>query len=155
MPNFISNKGEWYPAKQKVGLVNNTGKAFKYRNKTIQPGEPFIYEGADMGALKMLHEAGQQTLGQDFRHDPEFMQAVRNQGFNSVDEYLKHIDYDEQADEDKFKEQAEVVLKGEMPERVKEVITIGGGKDFSGNKDNDLIGGFGDEKLRPLSEVKK
>ena len=41
------------------------------------------------------------------------------------------------------------------PEKKEEIVSLGGGRDTSGNKDNDIVGGFGDEKVRPMSEIKK
>ena len=146
MPTFVSNKGLWSPAKEEVGLINKSDKVIEYDGKKIQPGQPFVYSGPDREALKMLNIAGAATLGTDFRHDPEFRQAVRNQGFESIEEYLKHIGYDEEADTKKFKEKTAKVKAHEIPERVKKIDAMGGGKDFSGNKDNDIVGGFGDEK---------
>jgi hypothetical protein len=148
MPTFISNKGLWNPAKETIGLINKSEKVIIYEGKDIQPGEPFIYKGPDREALKMLHEAGASSLGTDFRHDPEFLQAVRNQQFDSVDEYLKHIGYDEEAETKKFKERSATVKAHEVPNKVAEIKSMGGGKDFSGNKDNDVVGGFGDEKRK-------
>jgi len=146
MPSFISDKGVWSPAKEEIGLINKSEKIIEYKGKKIKPGQPFIYNGPDREALKLLNEQGAGTLGTDFRHDPEFRQAVRNQGFETVEDYLKNIEYDEEADTKKFKEKAASVKAHEVPEKVEQIKTMGGGKDFSGNKDNDIVGGFGDEK---------
>ena len=146
MATFTSNKGVWSPAKEQVGLINKSDKIIEYDGKKIQPGQPFVYNGPDREALKMLNLEGVATLGTDFRHDPEFRQAVRNQGFEDVEDYLKHIGYDEEADAKKYKEHTAHVKAHEIPKRVAQINTMGGGKDFSGNKDNDVVGGFGDEK---------
>ena len=146
MPSFVSNKGLWSPAKEVIGLINKSTEVIKYDGKDIQPGQPFVYSGPDREALKMLNDAGAATLGTDFLHDPEFRQAVRNQGFENIEDYLKHIGYDEEADTKKFKERTATVKAHEVPSRVAKINTMGGGKDFSGNKDNDIVGGFGDEK---------
>lgn len=152
MPTFISKGGKWFPAKETVGLVNKSTKIIKYNGQDIQPGEPFVYKGADREALKMLHEQGVETLGSDFKNDPEFRQAVRNQGFENVEQYLKHIGYDEDGENARFTKTAEEVKSHDIPKKVKEIKTLAGGKDFSGNKDNDVIGGFGDMKLRSANE---
>ena len=146
MPSFVSNKGLWSPAKEEIGLINKSEKVIDYDGKKIQPGQPFIYNGPDREALKMLEDSGAATLGTDFRHDPEFRQAVRNQGFENIDAYLKHIDYDEAVDEKKFKEKTATVKAHEIPARVAKINVMGGGKDFSGDKANDVVGGFGSEK---------
>ena len=152
MATFISNKGKWIPAKEEVGLINKSDKIIEYNGQKIEPGKPFIYKGADREALKALELAGVDHLGTDFRQDPEFLQSIRNQGFNTVDDYLKHMGYDEEADEKKFKEQAEVVKAHDIPAKVAEINILGGGRDTSGNKDNNAMGGFGDEKLRKPKE---
>ena len=146
MPSFISDGGLWSPAKETIGLINKSVKVIKYDGKDIQPGEPFVYVGPDREALKMLNDAGAATLGTDFRHDPEFLQAVRNQQFDDVETYLKHIGYDEEAEKKKFNKRSATVKAHEIPNKVEKIKTMGGGKDFSGNKDNDIVGGFGDEK---------
>ena len=148
MPTFVSNKGLWSPAKEEVGLINKSDKIIEYDGQKIKPGQPFIYKGPDREALKMLHLAGAATLGTDFRHDPEFRQAVRNQGFSSIEDYLKHIGYDEEADTKKFKEKSATVKAHEVPDRVKAIEVMGGGKDFSGDKSQDIVGGFGNEKRK-------
>jgi len=153
MPTYVSDKGVWSPAKEVIGLTNVSEKSFKYKGKTIKPGQPFVYEGADRAALQELHAQKVETLGSDFRHDPEFRQAVRNQGFENVEEYLKYMDYDEKADSEKFKKMATKVTAHEMPEVVKEIKQMGGGKDFSGNRGNDVIGGFGEQRERSSTEV--
>lgn len=163
MPTFVSNKGVWYPAKEKIGLVykgkksipkDKLSKSIVINGDVLRPGDPFIYDGADRAALQMLQEEGVETLGKDFRRDPEFLQAVRNMGFNSVLEYLKHIGYDDEAEEKKFQEKAAQVEAHEIPARVEEIEVMGGGKDFAGGG-NDIIGGFGEERLRPAKELKK
>lgn len=153
MPSYVSHKGVWYPAKEKVALTNKSKKAFTYQGKVINPGDPFIYEGPDREALRELFAEGQETRGQDFRRDPEFIQACRNRGFNTVDDYLAFINYDEAADDKKFKEKAAQVTSHEISERVKELNFMGGGKDTSG-AGKSFIGGFGEERLRPAEELK-
>lgn len=146
MPTFISNKGLWSPAKEEIGLINKSDKIIEYKGKKIKPGQPFVYNGPCREALKSLNNEGVATLGTDFRHDPEFRQACRNQGFDDVEAYLKHIDYDEEADTKKFKEKTATVQAHEVPSAVAKINTMGGGKDTSGNKDMDVVGGFGDQK---------
>lgn len=152
MPSFVSFRGKLYPAKEMISLTNKSNKAIEYNGKLIQPGQPFIYEGPDREAVKELMLAGQEFLGQDFKNDPDFLQAVRNRGFNTVDEYLKHIGYDEAKDEKEFKAKASVINMHELPRRHAEIIALGGGKDTSGGK-QDTIGGFGDQKLRSPDDV--
>ena len=70
-----------------------------------------------------------------------------------MDAYLKSIRYDVQKEEEDFKTKAENVKSHEISKRVSEIKVMGGGKDLSGNKENDVIGGFGDEKLRSPKEL--
>ena len=154
MPRFISNGGEWSPAKEQIGLINKSNEVFVYDGKEIQPGEHFIYDGPDREALKMLHEQGEEKLGKNFHHDPDFMQAVRNMGFDNVKQYLKIIGYDEAKQKAEFEAKASVVSRHELPQRVREINIMGGGKDTSGNK-ADTIGGFGSERVRSPKELKE
>ena len=143
-PSYISHKGVWHPAKERVALRNLSDKPREINGEIIQPGEEYIYKGADRMALFELFEQGVETFGQDFRTNPEFLQSIRNQGFNSVDEYLKAIGYDEEADEKAFKEKAEVVTKHDLPKKVKLINSLGGGADTTGTS-SDRYGGFGPE----------
>jgi len=161
MPTFISQRGKWSPAKEEITLTNVGDKKIesKYVFGTKEPGvahpgEGFVYRGPDREAVKMLNEQGQETLGQDFTKDPEFRQIVRNQGFQSTEEYLEYLGYDAEEDEKKFKEKVATIKAHEMPKLVKEIKVMGGGQDRSGNKENDLIGGYGDPKMRKPSEIK-
>jgi len=166
MASYVSDKGVVHPAKEKVGLTNNTDHPFEHKGKTINPGEPFIYNGPDRAAVEELARVNgldidseksiediQTTFGNDFRKDPEFLQSVRNQGFNTVDEYLKFIDYNEEADIRKFKEKAAAVKTHDLPKRSREIFVMGGGKDMAGAR-QDSIGGFGEQRLRAPAEVK-
>ena len=154
MAKFISDGGQWSPGKEHIGLTNLSDKPIKYDGKTYEPGEPFIYIGPDREAVKMLNEAGEEKLGHYFKNDPEFLQAVRNIGFQNADEYLAQIGYDEEKAKEEFNKKASVVNKHELPKKAKEIIIMGGGKDTSGSKDNDVIGGFGEVKVRKPSDVK-
>jgi len=154
MPTYISHKGKWYAAKERIALKNKGKNSFEYKGETIEPGDDFIYKGADREALKELHNAGQEYFGRDFRTEPEFLQSIRTQGFQTVDAYLKHIGYDEEADDKKFKEKAEVVNRHELPQRVKEIKVMGGGSDTSDGKQSH-VGGFGEERLRNAEEIGK
>lgn len=163
MARFVSFRGKMYPANESVSLIyagkNKIAKedlpdtvTIPENQKFLEPGQSFLYNGPDREALKMLHEQGVEYLGQDFMEDPEFMQISRNRGFNTVKEYLKAIGYDEAKDEAEFKKRASIVSMHELPQRVAEINVLGGGKDMSGNK-ADIIGGFGEERLRPAKEL--
>ena len=59
MSSWTSFEGVWYPAKEKVGLINHSDVAIKnpISGEEIGPGEPWIYEGPDRAALLELYEA--------------------------------------------------------------------------------------------------
>lgn len=142
MPRYVSNKGVWFPAKERIALKNLSGKTKVVDGKEIEPGDDYIYEGPDRAALFELFKEGVETFGQDFRKNPEFLQGVRNQGFPSVEEFLKFIGYDEKKAEEEFEKKASKVHKDEIPKRVEMVRTLGGGTDTSGGG-QDRYGGFG------------
>ena len=162
MPSFISNRGKVVPAKEEIGLTNIGDKPIqsKYvfgtkKDGVALPGENFIYRGPDRAAVQMLHEQGEEALGQDFRTDPEFRQIVRNQGFQSVDEYLESIGYDEEAEKKKFEEKSSTIKAHELPKMVAEIKTMGGAQDATGSGEHDSIGGFGEQRIRKPEELKK
>ena len=156
MSSWISHDGVWYPKVEKVALVNN-GEPFKHpvTGEKVATGDPYIYEGPCRRALFELWEShgkpsekemkdkkGEFTLGTDFRKSPEFIEMIRKLDFKNADEYLSYIGYDKEESAKRFKEQAAVVLKHELPGRVKMTENLGGGQDYSG-AGNDKFGGFG------------
>lgn len=158
MPTFISERGVFHPAKEKVSLKYGGSKPIAKKNlpvgvtisgEVLNPGDDFLYDGPDRAALEVIHKEtnGDGILGFDFRNDPEFIQSVRNRGFNTVDEYLKSIGYDEAKDKEKFEKKAAKVKSHDVEARVNEIEILAGGRDFSGSK-NDIIGGFGEEQIR-------
>lgn len=148
MSNFISKDGKWYPAKEKVGLVNTSGKTKVVNDKKVLPGEPYIYEGPDRAALFELFKEKVETFGQDFRQDIDLIQRVKQLGYTSVNEYAQVMGYDKEKVEEEFKKKAEVVHKHELPEKVKAIQELGGGRDTAG--DHHIFGDFGEPK-----EIKK
>jgi hypothetical protein len=142
MPNFISPSGKWYPAKEKVGLINKSDKIIDYNGQKIEPGEPFVYEGPDRAALQELHKQGVEFLGQDFHDDPDLIARVRQLGYKSVSSYAKAMGYDEKKAKEDFEKKAAKVEKHELSEKVKAINLIGGGVDTSGGG-QDRYGGFG------------
>ena len=160
MPNWISKDGVFHPAKEKVALVNNSKKAITNPSEEgtrgfgqiVEPGEPFIYEGPDRAAMFALFQAKQETLGMDFHTDADLINRVRQLGYKSVDEYAKVMGYDKVKVEEDFKAKASVIVKHDLPQRVKELNIMGGGSDTSGSG-ADIIGGFGEERVRPASEL--
>lgn len=160
MPEFVSIGGEWKPKKESAMMVNTFGKTIESEfvvgpdgSHVVKEGENFLYNGPDREAVKVLKEEGVEFMGKHFKSDPEFLQAVRNMGFNDVDAYLKHVGYDEKSDKEKQEKLACIVNKHEPPEKTDEVLAMGGGKDMSGNKSNDIIGGFGPERIRTPDEI--
>lgn len=149
MPKYVSRAGVWHPAKEKVALKNfsdqpikNPSTDEKYKDEEVKPGEDYIYSGADRAALFELWKAKVENFGEDFRRNPDFLQAIRNMGYSSYKTYLKDIGYDETKMEEDFKKNAEEVNKHELPKRVKALDTLAGGRDFSGSG-QDIKGDFG------------
>lgn len=162
MPEFVSILGRQFPKHERLGLTNKSDKVIinEYSNdgKPIQPGEDFIYDGPDREAMRIIKQEGGKDatfLGEDFRDDPEFLQSCRNRGFNDVDEYLKNIGFDEKNSVEEGNKLIEKQVSHTPEEPQEETLIMGGGQDRSGNIDNDSIGGFGDERVRPASEVRK
>ncbi len=146
---YVSKGGKWYPAKEKVALKNYSDKTIKnpstdekYKDEEIKPGEDYIYSGADRAALYELWQSKVETFGQDFRNNPEFLQAVRNMGYSNYKKYLKDIGFDEKKLEEDFAKKAEEVNTHELPKRIKALDNLAGGRDFSG-AGQDMKGAFG------------
>lgn len=162
MPNFVSIRGKMFPAKESVSMTNTFGRTIESEfiigpdgSHVAKEGEVFIYNGPDREAVKMLREQGLEYLGKDFKTDPEFLQSIRNMGFNDVDVYLKSIGYEEEKDTKKQEALLSIINRHLPPKEVDEIIVMGGGKDTTGNKENDIIGGFGDERIRKPDEITK
>ena len=148
MPSYISKAGKWFPRKERVALKNYSDKTIKnpstderLKEEEIKPGEDYIYSGPDRAALYELWKVKAEHFGEDFRTNPEFLQAVRNMGYTSYKKYLKDIGYDEKKVSEDFAKQAEEITKHELPKKVKAIDTLAGGRDFSGSG-QDMKGGF-------------
>jgi hypothetical protein len=152
--------GKWHPGKERVALKNLSGKVITIKQKDrdgkeftqeIHPGEDYIYDGPDRAALYELYlidkTGNTTTIGQDFRSNLEFMEyygKYRNMfGFNSVEEFLTYLGWDEKKAKEDFDKKASVVKKHELPRRVDMINKLGGGKDTA-NSGLDKLGGFGD-----------
>jgi len=145
MPSYVSVEGIFYPAKEKVSLKNITDKPKEIDGKIVEPGEPYIYEGADRAALFEMYKAGVSEFGGDFRYDSEFLNRIRNLGFKNVKEYLSYVGHDEVTAKEKAEKRAAKVNKHELPAKVKEISQLGGGIDTTG-QGQDKYGGFGEPK---------
>lgn len=162
MAKFVSVLGKFIPAKESCSMVNTFGKTITSEfivgpdgSNTVKPGENFLYNGPNREAVRKLKEQGSEYLGRDFRHHPEFLQAVRNMGFNNPEEYLKMIGFDEKAEYNKQMEKVVELTSEKNPNRKEEAYMLAGGQDRSGEAANNYIGGFGAERLRPVGELKK
>ena len=143
MPSYISNGGEWSPAKERVALKNVTNAVKELNGQTIQPGDDFIYEGPDRAALFELFQTKQEKFGIHFENDPELIGRVRQLGYKSVKEYAKAMGYDKAKAQEDFEKNASVVARHDLPRRIEEIKKLGGGNDTAGNN-QDSYGGFGD-----------
>lgn len=156
MAQFISFRGKFYPAIEEVSLVyagdseiprEKVSKYITFAGDSLKKGMPFIYKGPDREAMAMLKKEDVEFLGQDFEHDTEFLEKVRKFNFQNVNEYLKFIGYDSVGDKKRFDSLAVAVSRHELPEAGEEALIIGGGRDKV-NPENDVIGGFGEPKMR-------
>lgn len=149
MPSYVSRGGKWFPQTERTALKNyseetikNPSTNEKLKDEEIKPGEDYIYHGPDRAALYELWKAKVEYFGTDFRTNPEFLQAVRNMGYTSYKTYLKDIGFDEVKLEEDFKAKSQEVNKHELPQKVKALNTLAGGRDFSGGG-MDMKGDFG------------
>lgn len=152
MANFISFRGMFFPGIEEVNLTykgktpiprEKVSKYILFNGDTLTEGMPFIYKGPDREAMYMLKENGVDYLGQDFTHDPSFLEMVRKLNYNSTEDYLKAIGYDENKDKQRFEKLAKKVSYHELPDREDEAFILGGGKDTSGSAKS-YVGGFGE-----------
>jgi hypothetical protein len=171
MSTWISDEtGMWHPAKENVPLYNRSdkpieieqtssdGKKFK---KIVPPGSSYIYEGPDRAAMfqwweengkpsaeEMKERIGHVTFGDDFRKNTEFMEQYAKFrqmfGFNTVDDFLKYLQYDAKKLHERFLEKASMVTTHEAPARISELQKVGGGDDRANPGKNLRYGGFGD-----------
>jgi len=127
MPTFISKGGEWYPAKEHAVLPHLSGT----------PRE--IYDGPDRAALLLLwQESGKPEdakkcltyLGSNFKNDPDFVNRVRQLGFDNVKQYLKFIGYNEEEEMAKADKNLVTVQSHEVLRRAKAIENDGGGVEF-------------------------
>ncbi len=151
MSNFVSKEGVWHPAKERIALRNVTNETIKnpsaeyskYHDEEVKPGEQYIYEGEDRAALFELWKEKIETKGTNFRTEPMFLQSIRNQGFTTVNAYLKSIGYDQEKSDKEFKDKAVKVTRHEVDTRTAAVEIAGGGIDTAGVAEKRL-GGFGE-----------
>ena len=156
MAQFISFNGKFYPAIEEVSLTYNgeteiprakVSKYITFSGDALKKGMPFIYKGPDREAMSMLKKEDVEFLGQDFKHDTEFLEKVRKFNFNSTEEYLKFVGYDEKSVKERFDKLAVEVSRHELPEAGEEALIMGGGQDKA-NPANDIVGGFGDPEYK-------
>ena len=160
MSKFVSVLGKWIPAIEEAHMENTFGKEITSEfitaadgSHTVKEGEKFIYRGPNREAVKVLKEMGEDSLGRDFRTDPEFLQAVRNLGYNNPEEYLKSIGFEESSEKQKQEDLALILDAVKDKKKTREILEIAGGRDFTGNRENTAIGGFGPERVRSPEEL--
>lgn len=179
MSSWVTDeKGKWHPAKERVNLKNLSGKSIRITTKDVEgkefvqeipPGADYIYEGPCRAALFELWEAHGRpteeqikdnpdqllTLGEGYRTNNEFLEAYGKArqmfGFNSVEEYLKYLGYDEKKVKVRFQEKASVVMLHDAPRRVAEIKKLGGGENRADPREV-LYGGFGDPDGFPMKK---
>jgi hypothetical protein len=165
MAQFISVRGRFFPALEEVALTYNgkteipkekLSKNITIAGEVLKPGGSYIYKGPDREAMYILHKEGVQFLGEDFEHDPEFLQKVRAMNFNSIEDYLKFIGYDKSKDLARTEKLLQEVNTDREVTREEEsyLLAAGGGVDKTGKSENDIVGGFGEARIRSKSELK-
>ena len=125
MPTFVSKNGVWEPANERA----------------FDPKTGEIYQGPDRAAKEVI-EANGGPMDQDALKDPQLLQASRNAGFTSVEEYIKYYEQ-KPAEKAALKEAQEKIVTHANPTP----------KEGVGN----TVGGFNDEDSSPLEvmEAKK
>jgi len=170
MSTWVSDeKGLLHPAKERVGLKNLSGKAIKIKQmaddgkeytKTVKPGEDYIYEGPDRGAMLQWWEEngrptaeqiaampeGAVTMGSPFQTNQEFMDFYAKYrqafGFQNMGEFLTYLGYDENKQRERFKNLSQNLNLHELPDRVPEIKKVGGGDDRANPGKNIRAGGW-------------
>jgi len=149
MPSYISKVGRWHAQNERVALKNNSEDTIKnpstdekYKDEQIGPGDDYIYSGPCRAALFELWKEKVEYFGEDFRQNPEFLQACRNMGYTDYKKYLKDIGFNEKRLEEEFEKKATVVTKHELPEKCKAIENLAGGRDTAGGG-LDMKGDFG------------
>ena len=143
MPKWISKDGEWNPAKEKVALVNDTGKTITVNGKTVGPGEPYIYEGPDRAALDYMKEQGVTKVGMHFSKDTEFINRVRQVHNMSMAEYMAANGYDEKTSVAEFEKKFAEINTHQDPSRKASTRQPSGGRNTAGASGH-YEGDFGD-----------
>jgi hypothetical protein len=127
MPTWISNQGEWYPAKEHAVLPHLSGT------------DREVYDGPDRAALHALWvESGKPEdakkcldhLGANFKNDPDFVNRVRQLGFDTVDKYLAFIGYNEKKATAEAEANMVKVTSHQVLKRAKAIENDGGGVEF-------------------------
>ena len=151
MPSYHSKDGIWHPAKEHAVLPHLSGT------------DKEIYDGPDRAAMEELalshgvDEHGKPkvtTFGTNFRNDPELINRARQLGYKDVMEYALAMGYDEKKSEESFMKHAASTEIHKEPTRKPESVIRGGGISTAPGNEN-FTGGFGDQKLRTESEIKK
>lgn len=130
MPSYISKDGIWEPRNEKVALVDKNG-------------EPYIYEGKDRAALEYMAEQGVDSLGIDFRKDPEVIMHARQLNM-TVEEFCQTATFtDKMRNEAYLRAKGEVNLHRPLPRKPATKQRSGGANTAGGGS---LEGGFADGK---------
>ena len=150
MPSYVSDGGVWHPAKEHAVLPHLSGT------------DKEVYDGPDRAAMEELAKAygvdengypKVTTFGMPFQQDPDLINRAKQLGFVSVKEYADAVGYDAQKAKEEFNKKASVIKKHEPLPRAKERPLDGGGTSMAPGIET-MVGGFGEERLRPASEVK-
>ncbi len=163
MSRWISLDGKMYPAMERIALKNNGNSPIRIPKKrdektgeimeweTVEPGMDYIYEGPDRAALFELYlidkSGATKHIGVDFKTDPMWLKMTRDLGFATVKDYLKYIDYDEKAMQERFDKLSKQVTPHDIVKWGRFQEMIAGGKDTSSTGAH-IVGGFGEPQIK-------
>ena len=140
MPRFVSKEGIWIPKKEKVALEK--------KNPETGEVEPYIYEGPDRAALKMLKDMNAEEdgyIGTHFTLNPDMYELARQRGYDNVEEMMEKLGYNAKRAKEIAQKKLEEYTKHEAPERKPAAKFRGGGVNTASDSNiEDRYGGFGE-----------
>ena len=129
MPKYVSDEGNWKPAKERVAPKD-------------KDGVDFIYEGDDRAALEEM-KLGNVT-SRKFYEDPEMIARVRQIHNCSMAEYMTMMGYDEKVSKETFEKNIAEVNTYQPPKRKPQQRQRSGGQNTAGESGH-YEGGLGDK----------
>ena len=156
MGKWISDGGLMFPANERVGLTNNTGKTLTnpsmegsmFYEEQVADGQDYIYEGPDRDSMKYLKDQGfleQGYMGTHFMNSNDMFELARAKGYDNVEDYIKKTTaWDEDKSKEVIEKRKKEFFTRKAPERVKAVNLKGGGDNTAPGGSGGISGGIGD-----------